>query len=34
MQLGEGGPALVVSRNDVPLRGRERAVLDALALLA
>ncbi len=34
VQLGEGGPALVVSRNEVPLRGRERAVLDALARLA
>ncbi len=34
VRLGEGGPALVVSREDVPLRGRERAVLESLARLA
>ena len=33
-RLGDDGPALVVSREDVPLRGRERAVLEALARLA
>jgi hypothetical protein len=32
--LPDGGPALVVSRDHLPLRGRERAVLEALARLA
>jgi len=32
--LADGGPALVVSRDHLPLRGRERAVLEAVARLA
>jgi hypothetical protein len=34
VRVGESGPALVVSRNEVPVRGRERDVLQALARLA
>jgi ACT domain len=32
--LADGGPALVVSRAHLPLRGRERSVLEALVQLA